>query len=309
MSTEAAAMLAYEYGRQIKHQAQQMNSKLSGAVTRGPTSGERTRHDLIGKVTPVERTARHQDTPFTETPHDDRWSVARQFICSDLIDDFDMVRAKIEDPRMKYSQAQVGGLHREEDKLILGAIGGTAITGQTGSGTQSLPSAQKVLVTSHTFDEGLGTGNNGLTYWKVLEALKVLEAAYGDLEGKVHGCFYAIEKNTLIGSTRASSTLYVGEGERTAFKTGKINEFLGIQWHLVADDMLQTDSSSNRLVYIWMEDAVALDINSDVKARISEREDKNYAWQTWASWIMGAVRLDDKGVVEIACHPTSLYAA
>lgn len=306
MSTQAAAMLQYQYEQQLRLQAQQQTSKLEYAVTRGPAGGERTRHDYVGKVTAVERTARHQDSPYVDTPHDDRWSVARNFGVADLVDNFDRIRTRISDPQMRYAATQMAAMKRQIDMLVVDCIGGTAITGQTGTGTQALPSAQKVSVTSHTYDEGKGTGNCGLGYWKILEAIKILEEQYGDVTGRVHGTLFAREKNTLIATTKASSSLYVGP-EALAFKTGQISSYLGVQWHLMAEDAVNTDGSSNRLIYIWLEDQVFLDVNEDITTEINRVVGKWKTWEVLTDWTMGCVRGDDKAVAEIACHPTTLF--
>lgn len=305
MSDQANLMLANEYRTQFRFQAQQMKSMLESAVIRGPTSGEKTRHELLGKVTPVERTSRHQDTPFTPTPHDDRWSVSRNFGASDLIDTFDKLRAKVQDPNAAYAKVQVGALNRQKDSLIVGALGGTAITGQTGTGSSAFDSNFQVAVGAHAFDEAAGTGDVGLTYYKILNALAKLKAANGGLQGRqVHGVFGAREEASLIASTKTSSTLYVGDNRLTAFETGEINTLLGVQWHLVEDTLVTTDSSSDRLVYIWMDDGVALDMNADLKVSVSVRHDKWDAMQILTDWVIGAVRLDNSKVTEIACDPT-----
>lgn len=306
MSDQASLMLAYEYRTQFRFQAQQMPSMLEQCVLRGMTEGEKTRHELLGKVTPVERTSRHQDTPYTPTPHDDRWSVSRNFGASDLIDKFDKLRAKVQDPQAAYARAQVAALNRQKDSLITSALGGTAVTGQTGTGTSSFDSNMQVAVDSHTYDEAGGTGNAGLTYYKILEALTAIQENTGSAAGRLFGLMGAREMNTLIASTKTSSTLYVGEEEATAFRTGKINTLLGVQWKLLEDSLITTDGSSNRLIYIWTDDACALDMNEDLNVTIDRRADKWNAWQILTDWTMGAVRLDNLKVAEIACHPTTL---
>ena len=65
---------------------------------------------------------------------------------------------------------------------------------------------------------------------------------------------------------------------------------------------LAVDASSDRLVYAFTEDAVKLAIGSDVKARIDERNDKSYATQVYYSMAIGASRMEEAKVVEIACN-------
>ena len=56
---------------------------------------------------------------------------------------------------------------------------------------------------------------------------------------------------------------------------------------------------------MWIEEGLALDFPAEnIETRITEDHTRNYSLQCWASLQMGAVRLDDKKVVEIACDPS-----
>jgi hypothetical protein len=43
-------------------------------------------------------------------------------------------------------------------------------------------------------------------------------------------------------------------------------------------------------------------MGSDITTRISERDDKNYATQVFLSMTIGATRIEDEKVVEVACQ-------
>lgn len=304
MSDQANLLLNYAYRESLLLQAQDTQSQLGGAVTRGVSAGEKTRHQLIGKVNPVERVSRHQDTTYTPTPHDDRWSVARDFSTADLYDQFDKVRTVVMDVNAKYATAQVAAMRREEDKLIQSAMAGTAITGQTGTGTQSLPAGQQLAQDDHAYDEAGGSGDVALTYYKVINGIALLKAKYGaSVNGRIHGLMSARQEGALIASTKTSSKFYVPD-QLAPFATGQISKLLGVTWHLVSDDVYTVDSNSDELVYLWVPEAVALDINMELVTKIDQLPQKMYSWQIFTQWIMGAVRLDDSGVVEIQCDPT-----
>ena len=49
---------------------------------------------------------------------------------------------------------------------------------------------------------------------------------------------------------------------------------------------------------------MALDFNQDLSVNIDRLPTKWNAWQILTDWIMGAVRLDNKKVSQIACNPT-----
>ena len=313
MSTSDNLLLQYAYENQIRFQAQQRRSALETTVLRQRSTGERKGHNLFGKITPTEVTGRNQDTPISNMPQDRRWSVARQWVAAELFDKFDELRTEVGDVNSSLIRGNVNGLNRIKDQLILGAVSGTAITGQTGTGSQALPSAQLIGEGDHTFDEAKGTGDVGLTYYKLLAGKEILDAAYGqDAEGRLHCAIYAKEKQTLIASTKTSSMYYVPE-QLAPFASGQVSYLLGVNFHLVSDDMLLTgttapdDGGTDRLVYMWYEEGVSLDVNEDLVTRIDQRTDKNMAWQAYARMTMGAVRLDDKAVVSIQCDPTTMF--
>jgi hypothetical protein len=47
-----------------------------------------------------------------------------------------------------------------------------------------------------------------------------------------------------------------------------------------------------------------LAIQKDIEGRVDERPDKNYAWQVYLKLCMGATRLEEARVVQIACVET-----
>jgi hypothetical protein len=77
---------------------------------------------------------------------------------------------------------------------------------------------------------------------------------------------------------------------------------MGFQF--VRYESLSTDASSDQLVYCFSRNAVGLAIGQDINVKISERPDKNYSTQVYTELSVGATRVEDEKVVEIACDPT-----
>ena len=48
--------------------------------------------------------------------------------------------------------------------------------------------------------------------------------------------------------------------------------------------------------------AIGLAVGADIQTKISERADKNYATQVFLSMTIGATRIEDEKMVEIACN-------
>ena len=301
-------LLQNDYAANLIFQAQQMQSKLEMAVTRGMTDGAQKRHQLLGTVDPVQIMQRHQPTPYIPNTHDDRWTVQSKWVLNDYFDKFDEMRTTVSDVTGQYIQNAIHGINRKKDAIILTALGGSAVTGQTGTGTQALPSGQKVVVGSHTFDPDGGSANVGLTPYKLMSANAILEGIMGGLDGyKVHAAFSAKQKGSLMSHVQVVSELY---NDGKPMTQNRLMEFLGVEFHIFANSLLSTanstlDGSANELAYVWLEDALQVDFPAEhIETRIVERPDLNFSWSCWASMQMGAVRLDDSKVVQIACDPT-----
>jgi hypothetical protein len=60
-------------------------------------------------------------------------------------------------------------------------------------------------------------------------------------------------------------------------------------------------TGNERACLAWQRDQVVLGMGAEPSARITERPDKNYATQVFYSMSAGATRMQETGVVEIAC--------
>ena len=52
----------------------------------------------------------------------------------------------------------------------------------------------------------------------------------------------------------------------------------------------------------WAKSGVGLSVGQNIETKISERPDKNYSMQVYAQMSLGATRIQDNHVVEIACQ-------
>ena len=80
---------------------------------------------------------------------------------------------------------------------------------------------------------------------------------------------------------------------------GELNTWLGFTW---IHTELCTLTSSVRYCYAFQRKGLQLAIQKDVEGRIDERPDKNYAWQVYMRIALGATRLEEARVVQIACY-------
>lgn len=284
MSFEVTTAFVEQYSRNIILLHQQKESKLRAAVRVEPgIVGKNAFFDQVSQTAAVKRTSRHADTPLVSTPHLRRRVTLADYDWADLIDDLDKVKM-LADPTSVYIQNAVAAFNRSIDDAIIEAALATAYGGVDGS-------------TSYAFDTSnfqIVNGSAGMTLAKLLSAKQKLDAQEIPEEDR----FLA------LGSKQLQDLLNVSEVKSADYNTvralvrGEIDTYLGFKF--IRSERLSS-ASSVRKCLAWHKDSILLGIGQDIKTRVTERADKNYAIQPYASMSIGAVRMDQIGVVEIDC--------
>jgi len=301
MSTEVPVSFKQQYRDNFIMLSQQKGSKLRGAVRDDPDmlEGKAGYFDRIGATAMQRRTSRHQDTPLVSTPHSRRRLTLEDFVWADLIDKAD--RAKMAaDPDSSYMTNAVWAAGREYDTAIYGAMGGSAYSMDEDDAATAvaLPSAQKVAVNNHTYDAG--SGDVGLTVGKLIAARDILLAADAvDPDDTLFCVANSKQLSNLLAETEVTSRDY---NDVYALKTGQIDTFMGFKF--IMYNNLSVDTSSDQLVYCWHPSAIGLGIGMDIGVEMDVRPDKNYSTQVFVDMSIGATRIEEEKVVEIACDPT-----
>ena len=288
MSNQITTAFVQQYSSNVQMLSQQMGSVLRGVVDVESVTGKSAFFDQVGKTTAVVRSSRHADTPQIDTPHSRRRVTLADYEWADLIDNADKVRLLI-DPTSSYAKAAAAAMGRAMDDVIIAALGGTSYTGETGTTTVALPSAQKPYTASQS---------DGLTVAKLLNAKKILDLADVDP---------SLPRFLLCGPTQIADLLNTTEVKSSDFNTvkalaqGQLDSFLGFKF--IVSNRLKFDATNtdDRLCYAFTSDAIKLAVGQDVLARIDERADKSYSTQVYYAMSIGATRMEEEKVVEIAC--------
>ena len=284
MSTQITTAFVNQFSANIQMLSQQMGSLLRNAVDVGSVNGEKAFFDQVGSAAAVLRTSRHADTPIVDTPHSRRMVTMSDYEYADLIDDQDKVRLLV-DPTSTYSRAAAAAMGRAMDDVIISAALGNASTGKDGSTTTSLPAGQKI---AH--------GSAGLTIAKLVEAKEILDS--GNVDPSIARNILVSPKQVsdLLNNTTVTSSDY---NTVKALAMGEINTFVG--FNFIVSNRLGTDSNSDRQVIAFASDGIKCAIGKEPAARIDERADKSYATQVYYCQSVGATRMEESKVVEIAC--------
>jgi hypothetical protein len=285
MSSQITTAFVNQFSANIQMLSQQMGSLLRNAVDVESVNGEKAFFDQVGSAAAVLRTSRHADTPIVDTPHSRRMVTMSDYEYADLIDDQDKVRLLV-DPTSTYSRAAAAAMGRAMDDVIIAAALGSASTGKDGSTSTTLPAGQKI---AH--------GSAGLTIAKLVEAKEILDS--GNVDPSIARNILVSPKQVsdLLNNTTVTSSDY---NTVKALAMGEINTFVG--FNFIVSNRLGTDSNSDRQVIAFATDGIKCAIGKEPSARIDERADKSYATQVYYCQSVGATRMEESKVVEIACN-------
>lgn len=246
--------------------------------------------DIVGASKSVERigateaydiTSRHGDTQYVNTPHSKRWLDLADKQWADLVDEMDKVRM-LNDPTSPYLQAGVMALNRKKDDVIIAAMRGSART--QSDGNIALPAGQKVAVAA-----------TGLTIAKLLTTKQLLDEAEVDEDEPRFIAVTAEQISDLLGTTEVKSTDY---NSVKALVEGKIDTFLGFKF-IRSERLIK--SGTSRYCLAWAKTGLRLGVGKDIISSIDVLPGKNMSVQVYARMSLGAVRVEEARVVEVAC--------
>ena len=250
--------------------------------------GKNAFFDQIGATAAVVRSTRHGATPQIDTPHSRRRVSLADYEWADLIDDLDKVRM-LTDPTSNYAKAAAAAMNRSIDDVIITALNASADTGVAGGTAVPLPSTSKFATSDQS---------DGLTVAKLLQSKYFLDN--GNVDPSIKRYFVCGPKQIqdLLNTTEVKSSDY---NTVKALAQGSINSFLGFEFIMSTRLNMDGTHTDDRLCFAFTQDAVKLAIGADVKAKITERDDKSYATQVYYSMALGATRMEEEKVFQVPC--------
>lgn len=287
MSQQITEAFVQQFADNFIHLAQQKQSRFEPAVSLEPgIVGMSKSINRLGQRTAQRRLVRHGDTPINDQPHSTRYVDLFDWEDGDMVDDLDKIKMLV-DPTSDYVQAMVASMNRAKDDVIIGAFGGNS---RSSTGNIALPSSQKIVVNA-----------SGLTKAKMIAARKIFRANEADAEagedlymGYGSAQLADLLNDTTLTNTEVNTVLSLMSGNLTANST-----LMGFK--MIPSERFVKDGSGNRLVYAWAKSGVKLGIGANVSTEIGKDPGKGFNVRIYAKQSLGAVRVEEEKVVEIAC--------
>lgn len=286
MSFQVTEAFVQQFSANFYHLAQQMESRFESTVrVESGIVGDSKKINRIGATAAQKKTTRHGDTPLIETPHSTRWIDLDDYEWADLVDELDK-KKMLASPDSDYLKAGIAAMNRSKDDVIYAAMRGAA---RTSAGTTALPAGQKIAV-----------GAAGLTKAKLVSARKLFRSNEADRENgeELYITYGAEQLEDLLNDTNLTSLEYNTVMSLLEGDIAKGRTLMGFK--PIPSERL-TKTGTDRFVCCWAKSGVALGIGAEITTRLTERADKSYAMQPYARMSIGAVRIEEAKVVEIAC--------
>ncbi|MCC6196789.1 MAG: hypothetical protein IT518_20235 [Burkholderiales bacterium] len=285
MSQQITEAFVQAFAANFRHVAQQKTSRFENAVLLEPgIVGTSKSINRLGQRTATRRLTRHGDTPINDQPHSTRYLDLFDWEDGDMLDDQDKIRM-LTDPQSDYIQAMVASLNRAKDDVVIGALGGNA---RATAGNIALPSGQKIAV-----------GGTGLTRAKLISARALFRRneADGEQGEELFLAYHATGLSDLLSDTSLTNSEYNTVLDMQAGRpVGSLFGFKPIP------SERQSKVSSTRYIYAWAKSGVSLGWGEDIFTRVGEDPGKGFNTRVYAKMSVGAVRIEEEKVVEIACN-------
>lgn len=260
--------------------AQQRMSHLRSCVQEVSSSGKSHAWDRIGAVAMSSKSTRGGATPVVDTPFSRRLSIPASYNVGDLVAHYETVQM-LPDPNSAIAKEFGFAVARQYDDVIIAAAVGDSRDGD--GATVALPA-----------DNTIGDGTGELTLDLITQVSEKFMARDVD---PTAGFIFAITPGA------AQQLLTMTEYNSYDFNTlrplmsGQIVPFMGYDFVVstrLTDGAAAASASAD--CFAMSKDAVGLQVNNPIKARVSEDPSASYDWRIYAEITIGAIRVEDEKV-------------
>lgn len=268
------------FERNVRHLAQQSETRLRRFVTEKATDGQKHNWERLGSGEASLKASARTATPTSDLPWSRRVSLAATYHMGETVEQDDVVQMLV-DPNSNVAMAIGNGMKRKVDDIIIAAATATALNGD--GTTSAFPTTQRV--------------GDGTTVISIDSVLAVQEIFYKrDIDPDM-------PKVMVINPTvqrKLMSLMEVTSGDyqnAKALATGMLPNWMGFTW--VVSNRLLAPSAGQIDCLAFTPRAIGFQVNKDITSKVAEDPSLSFAWRVYAHMTMGAVRTEDEHIVNL----------
>ena len=267
-----------EYEDNVRHLAQQQDTRVRPHVFEVSSGGEAYNFERLGKTDAIQKVGRRVPTAYV----DDDWSrrVAQPvtFNHTMTVEHEDRVQMLV-NPDSNYAMNQAMAMNREMDQLIIAACSGTALDGD--GAANALPATQII-----------GDGTTAISLDLMTQSQE--QFMKDEIMPDAH-------KVCIVGPTQVRKMMQLTENTSSDYvqaqalqQYGIVPNWMGYTW--IVSNLLEAPAGGELYCIAMTKQAIGLAVNQDTFTRIGENPSMSYMWQVFSQWTMGAVRVEDEHV-------------
>lgn len=292
----------------LEHELQQNGTLLTATITVEMADGVRTYFTKYGRASSYQKSTRGEKKTYNEDTYERRL-LTFQFNSSDKIIDKVDILNMVSNPKSDAMMAMVMELGRVRDGVIFEAVSGPATKQENGT-TSTVTNIKTVAVNSHAFSDVSGSNDIGLTPSKLKEAIKILGESYVDVTRE--DVFVVGPMNQLMKLSAnkevTSSDFRSNRALEVPGTVSGINGYLGLTY--IAYEETDNVNTTDETVYVYPKSAVKLGVRLPLTVEVMPDTSRVGNPDTIAVYEdIGAVRMFEEKVVQIACDPTVIVPA
>lgn len=280
------------YEDNVLHALQQKESRLEPYVRSVEIKGEKRRLNYTGTRKMKEIKGRWQDTELEESRFGVRWAFAKRYGDAFPMDETD-IEHNFTDPTSDMTQAGIKSALRLKDELIIKSFYANAIAGHDADEIKPFPNTQRLDI---QLGSPIGAkANTGLNVEKLKWARYYLTRAEIDPNDTlVVGCT-AYQIKDMLDQLEVTNSDY---SPVKALYEGRVDYFMGFKF--IRTELMPWENEI-RSCTAWATSCVGLGIRKGITVKSAEIAQKNFDRLTQIQMRGGAVRLYDRGVIDIPC--------
>lgn len=291
----------YLYDDEWKLGLQQLSSRLDAFVDSEVIHGEGKRYQRLDSFEARQITTRFGDTNPDDIGIEFRHLYVNFKDVAHIVDRREAMQlGSVGSPHSAILRNQLAAAGRDMDSTLINGIIGSVQSGKTGGTAIPLPAGQAIAV---NFVDSGTPANSGLTFAKALEIstrFGLAQVTGQDAENQSQACLVITHRQLkdLLLEQKLTSADY-GLQRLT---NGEVVSLFGMAVKVVAPDLLPYVSATDvRTCVAFARRSVVFGMAENPQSWVDVLPGKRHDVQLRTEWGWGATRLEDEGVITIAC--------